>query len=270
MVTFNELLAVNGIDPRQVALLRHSGRGRLGVTPHDLWQRADGSLERYQSTQEPGRRIFATMPIWASFVSTPSAETLFVGLHGATPADATAIDWNCPMEGGPPGADRGERSDLFDTEPLEALKEYRGRLKILWGDGNIGWVRYAARNEHAVIGDVDMRPLDAFEASPEGEATWRQQKHVERSSKAARGALAANAARNGGTYACEACDFRHADRALFDAHHPRPLLAGPRLTRTHELQVLCPTCHRRAHTSPNRMLPFGLNELRTWNQNGRP
>ncbi len=270
MVTFNELLRAYGIDPAQVTLLRHTGaRGRLGLTPHDLWQRQDGSFEIYQSTQAPGERKFKS-PYWASFVSNPAKETLFVGLYGATKGDRSRIDWLCPMTGMPPGEDKGRPSDLYQLAPLDALSEHRGSLKIEWDSGWVAWARYARRSDHAVIGEVDTRPIDRFVASPEGEATWREQRGIERDSRLAKAALARNGGEHDGQYACEACDFKHSDRTMFDVHHPHPLLAGPRLTRVTDLIVLCPVCHRRAHRSANRMLPYSLAELRAWNEAGRP
>jgi predicted HNH restriction endonuclease len=174
------------------------------------------------------------------------------------------------MTGMAPGEDKGRPSDLYNLIPHDALSEHRGSLKIEWDKGWIAWARNAARSDHAVLGEVDTRPIARFEASPEGEITWRAQRGIERDSRLARAALAKNAGDHEGQYACEACDFRHFDRAMFDAHHPHPLLAGPRMTRVADLVVLCPICHRRAHRNRYRMQPFSLVELRAWNEAGRP
>ncbi len=269
MVTFNEILRAHRIDPAQVALLRHSGKGPLGFTPYDLWRREDGSFDRYQSTQAPDKPLFES-PYWASFVSNPANETLFIGFYGTTKGDRAEIDWLCPMTGIPPGEDKGRPSDLYRLVPLDALSEYRGSLKIAWDDGWIAWARYARRSDHTVLGEVDTRPIASFEASPEGEETWRAQRAVERDLRLRKAALSKNSGEHDGQYACEACNFEHADRAMFDVHHPHPLLTGPRMTRVSDLVVLCPVCHRRAHRSVNRMLPYSVAELRTWNEAGRP
>lgn len=119
MLTFNELLRAHGIDPAKVTLLRHTGkRGRLGFTPHDLWQRQDGSFDLYQCTQAPDKSLFE-LPYWASFVSNPAKETLFVGLYGATKGDRSEIDWLCPMTNMPPGEDKRRPSDLYQLVPLD-------------------------------------------------------------------------------------------------------------------------------------------------------
>lgn len=269
-MTFNELLWVHGVDPAQVAVLRHTGRkGRLGLTPHDLWQKEDGSFDLYQSTQAPDQSIFNS-PYWASFVSNPANETLFTGLYAANKGDRSEIDWLCPMTGLPPGEDKGLPSDFYRLTLLDALSEYRGSLKIGWDGGWIAWARYAWRSEHEVLSEIDMRPVARFEASPEGEATWRIQRGIERDPGLATKALRKNVDRHSGQYACEACNFTHTDRALFDAHHPHPLSNGPRMTQVSDLVVLCPLCHRRAHSSENRMLPYSLAQLRAWNEAGRP
>ncbi|MGY6638097.1 MAG: HNH endonuclease [Erythrobacter sp.] len=269
MVTFNELLVANGVSPADVALVRHSGRRHRSVTPYDLWQRADGSFDLYQSTQTANRAVFRS-PYWASFVSDPDNATLFVGVYSARIGDPHEINWLCPITGVAPGADRGAENDFYHLTLLDTLREHRGALKIQWDKGYVAWARYASRSHHAVIGDVDLAPLDAFTASQAGEATWQLQKRLERDPRLSRKALARNADANGGTYTCDACGFQHPDRAMFDVHHAHPLLAGPRQTQTSDLIVLCPVCHRRAHRSPNRMLPYDLEELRAWNDAGRP
>lgn len=269
MVTFNELLRANGVDPADVALLRHSGKGRLGLTPYDLLQNGDGLLDRYQCTQDPRKRVFK-LPYWASFVSNPANETLFVGLYSAKRDDNVEIDWLCPMSGLPPGAEKGRASAYYQLTILDILREDCGKLKIQWDRGWVSWARHAGRNEHLVLGDVDLAAIDEFAGSPEGNVRWEVQLRTERNSRVAQAALSRNATDHGGHFGCEACNFRHPDRAMFDAHHIHPLVAGPRMTRTSDFVILCPTCHRRAHRSDNRMLPFNLIELRAWNDSGRP
>ena len=125
MVTFNEMMRVHGIDPAQVALLRHTGKkGHLGLTPHDLWRRDHGLFDLYQSTQAPDKPLFEA-PLWASFVSGPAGETLFIGLYAATKGDRSDIDWLDPMTGMAPGEDKGRPSDLYHLIPLDALSGTR-------------------------------------------------------------------------------------------------------------------------------------------------
>jgi hypothetical protein len=270
MVTFNEVLRAYDVEPATVALLRHTGqKGPLGFTVHDLWQRQDGSFDQYQSTQDPRRRMFES-PNWASFVVTPTNETLFVGLYAARKSDPVEIGWLCPMTGLAPGKDKGRASDFYQITSLPILDEYRGNLKIEWDNGFIAWARHAHKNEYAVVGEINMQPIAELDASPEGAAIWRAQRTIERDSKIAKKVLTENADKNGGDFVCEACIFKHSDRRMFDVHHLHPLLSGPRMTRMSGLVVLCPLCHRRAHCGPIRTLPFDLERLQEWNASGRP
>lgn len=270
MVTFNELLSANGIDFTTVALVRHSGSGRL-ATPYELWTRNDGSFERYQSTQSATHAKLFASPIWASFVSDPAKETVFVGLYDSSKDDSSLINWDCPITGFPPGQDRGRQtSDLYKLSLRPELMNLRGSLKVAWGVGNIAWVRYASRCDCSIIGNIELDLVESIDVSPEGDKKWTCQLRVERDDRLVEAALAKNLCAETELYVCEACNFRHRDRAMFDVHHMKPLMAGPRRTKVSELLVLCPLCHRRAHQSGNRLLPYQLDDLRSWNLNGRP
>lgn len=97
MSTFNNFLIGAGLEPNHVILVRHSGTGKTGLTPFDLWRSNDGSFERYQSTQKTGRQIFRTADYWASFVSEPDNGTVFAGLYQAELDRSGEVDWLCPM-----------------------------------------------------------------------------------------------------------------------------------------------------------------------------
>lgn len=71
MATFNDLLIANGIDPREVSLLRT--RAENGRTPYGLWRSDLLAFERYQSTQQ-ARPVFCQPRYWASFVSPAKLE----------------------------------------------------------------------------------------------------------------------------------------------------------------------------------------------------
>jgi predicted HNH restriction endonuclease len=53
-------------------------------------------------------------------------------------------------------------------------------------------------------------------------------------------------------HTCQACEFRLAigDRFVIDCHHTKPLHKGDvRVTSLADLECLCPTCHRIAHST---------------------
>ena len=269
-MTFAELLVLEGIDPADVAILRHTGKsGVTGFSPYDLWKVKDGLFDLYQSTQAPSKRRLFSLPIWASFVSTPERETLFVGLYSAEKGDPRLVTWNCPVNGVPPGSDKGTPSDFYKLNRIEALSRYRDELKVEWGKGYVSWDRYGRNSRLPVLTEIALDVFDAIDATREGAELWQVQRSTERSSKIAKAALSRNFSLSSNSYHCEACMFAHPDRAMFDTHHIHPLAGGSRMTQVTDLLVLCPTCHRRAHRSPNRFRPFGLSELQQWNQNGR-
>jgi hypothetical protein len=79
MLTFNDLLALEGIDKAKVRLVRHQdnrlGPGRL----YGAWRKDRHAFEDYQSAQ--GRDIFPVGDLLASFVVTEARKTVFVGLY---------------------------------------------------------------------------------------------------------------------------------------------------------------------------------------------
>jgi len=112
-------------------------------------------------------------------------------------------------------------------------------------------------------------PFISATQKEEGERVWKFQQEAERNA-GLRAAAKRNNFHRHGNYTCEACDLTSSDSAMFDAHHIAPLFAGKRITRVEHLLILCPTCHRRAHRSPDRLRPYSLVELRSWIVAGRP
>jgi hypothetical protein len=111
--------------------------------------------------------------------------------------------------------------------------------------------------------------ISGKEKAEEGEKFWRFQREAERDAGLKATAKRTNFERHG-NYTCEACKYANGDSAMFDAHHTTPLFIGKRITLAEHLIVLCPTCHRRAHRSPERLRPLSLWELQAWVAAGRP
>lgn len=111
-------------------------------------------------------------------------------------------------------------------------------------------------------------PFISATQKEEGERVWKFQQEAERDS-GLRAAAKRNNFHSHGNYTCEACKLTSSDSAMFDAHHITPLFVGKRITRVEHLLILCPTCHRRAHRSPDRLRPYSLVELRSWIDAGR-
>jgi len=70
-LTFNMLLHEEGIDPRDLRLMRHQHVAKDGLTPFALWRDNRAEFERYQSAHRANRREYFASRYWASFVVQP-------------------------------------------------------------------------------------------------------------------------------------------------------------------------------------------------------
>ena len=97
-IMFNMVLKAEGVDPRDVRLVRHHDtRSECKISPYGLWKRDPALLERYQSIQS--NEVFKVGNTLASFVRTPGGQTLFVGLYrvdGKGVSDVPAPDASMP------------------------------------------------------------------------------------------------------------------------------------------------------------------------------
>ena len=145
MLTFNAILATEGIDPKTVRLVRHKDNRASGMsTPYNLWLAADGRLENYQRLQ--ARKVFPVGGLLASFVVTPAKHTLFVGLYRVKSIGVA-----------PPGTIdpvlQTDRSGLhlYEIDREEKLDTYAGHLFVDWGSGHRAWVQLAHRKDKPVL-----------------------------------------------------------------------------------------------------------------------
>lgn len=99
--------------------------------------------------------------------------------------------------------------------------------------------------------------------SAEGKKIWKAQSIAERDKNLVLAVKEANRDANEGKLLCQACDFSHENRSLFDAHHLFPLALGIRESRLDDFAVLCPSCHRWAHVfGPDKLQPVPIAELK--------
>ena len=131
MAEFNDLLRGAGIQPEEVAVLRHHTPepGATRQSLFELWREDRAGFELYQETQKLAQPLFRRRKFWAAFVSPARGETLFAGLYEASLRETGTPDWPCPYRGGPPG--KGEVIDIFDTQLRPELAEYIGNLLTL-------------------------------------------------------------------------------------------------------------------------------------------
>ncbi|WP_417379961.1 GIY-YIG nuclease family protein [Gimesia sp.] len=138
---FNSILSEAGIPLEKVRLLRHQDqRAVKGFSPYELWRDDRQRFELYQSHQSFGNRIKIDHPYWASFVGTPSNETLFVGIYSVCYKGVLANDIPAPhthniLEAG--------SCDAYELSLLPEFADLDGKLYIDWGLGTRSWIQRA-------------------------------------------------------------------------------------------------------------------------------
>jgi hypothetical protein len=145
---FNDLIAEAGIHPSDVRLLRHESR-RHTLTPYALWRDDPIRFNDYQRVQKTSRHAWFDSPIWASFVVSPDARTLFVGLYRVSPEGPTPPDWVDPISGRL-GTELAEYQ-LYHSELMPYLQEYSGRLVVDWGNAARSWHQRAANQDKRIV-----------------------------------------------------------------------------------------------------------------------
>lgn len=176
MLTFNDLLALGGIDPARVRLVRHQdNRLRLGRL-YEAWRNDRDAFEDYQAVQSKDR--FPVGDLLASFVVTEARKTVFVGLYqvasvGTLPAGSIDVLVQQDTSG----------HYKYDLQLVDGLEDYRDRAVIDWGAGVRSWVQRAATQAKPVIEIAKqyeprfpgfrefVRPIDDVPTLPNG---WQQ------------------------------------------------------------------------------------------------
>jgi hypothetical protein len=150
---FNTLLKEAGFTLSDVRLLRHKdSRSAKGRTPYELWRDQRPLFDKYQSTQGIRNESKLNAPYWASFLGTPTNETLFVGIYAAS--NKRLLDHDQPMPHAD-GVDLAGSCHIYDTVLQEKMSEFIGKLVIDWGDSYITWAQRADNQDKAVL---ELRP----------------------------------------------------------------------------------------------------------------
>lgn len=144
MLTLNDLLTLQGVDPAQVRLVRHQDLRLPAGRLYEAWRNDRAAFEAYQSVQV--RDVFPIDAILASFIVTDARKTVFVGMYrvdsvGSCPPGTTDALLNSDVSG----------QVQYGLEKLEVLSEYRDKLAIEWGPGTRVWVQRAANQSKPVI-----------------------------------------------------------------------------------------------------------------------
>ncbi|QPF86957.1 GIY-YIG nuclease family protein [Bradyrhizobium genosp. L] len=145
MLKFNLILSECKLDPKSVQLVRHQDRGPSGGTPYSLLREDRSQFEFYQMIQ--GREIFRREFI-ASFVVTPSRETLFVDLFRVGELRSSSEAIICPIK--LKSYDAGKLF-VYDLTLDDRMSDFSKRLVLNWGEGYRSWVQRAEKQNKDVI-----------------------------------------------------------------------------------------------------------------------
>lgn len=141
-------------------LLRHQDTRYPGhPSPYILWRDNRSRFENYQATQALGDAPDLRAPIWASFVTTPGKETLFVGLYSAELIGLLQEGRQHPITG---GVEIAGSCNLYRLQRKPELAEYSGRLFIDWGQGFRAWIQRGDRKEKPIVELRRTLEEDAF------------------------------------------------------------------------------------------------------------
>jgi hypothetical protein len=149
-IQLNGILRENGLDPKDVRLVRHKDqRSSPGRSPYELWRDDPEGFHDYQSSQRISNRKKFSAPFWAVFVADAFDDTVFVGLFAASYRGLLEQDRPKPHVIGE--IDAAGSCDIYDLELDSRLKQLIGRLVIDWGAGERAWVQYADRQDKEIL-----------------------------------------------------------------------------------------------------------------------
>lgn len=158
--SLSDLLTEAGLDPRDVKVFRHSGRGKDLLS---IWKNDRAAFETFQSIQKSENRGSFSRPIWASCVALRDGRVVFVGLYRPgvpQPITDGTVD---PLTG-----DKLSSSefDWYGCEPMSELSEFAGRVLVEWSGSTRSWDRRAEGPLPITI--LDHEVVDAGSSEPEG------------------------------------------------------------------------------------------------------
>lgn len=145
MLKFNSILHECNLDPKSVQLVRHQATGPNGRTPYSLLRENRSEFELYQSIQ--GREVFRREFI-ASFIVTPSGETLFLDLYRVGKRDSNSEAIICPIK--LKSYDAGKLF-VYSLTLDGRMTDFSKRLILHWGEGYRSWVQRAEKQNKDIV-----------------------------------------------------------------------------------------------------------------------
>jgi hypothetical protein len=148
-IMFNAVLQAAGFNVSDVRLLRHQdNRAAKDRTPYKLWCNNRQLFDFYQTTQGIIHQSKLKVPYWASFLGTPSDETMFVGIYRVQ--GKTLLEKDAPkphMD----GLDKAGSCHVYDLALESRLKDLIGKMLINWGMGTRAWIQRADKQNKEIV-----------------------------------------------------------------------------------------------------------------------
>jgi len=148
-IMFNTILQAAGFNLGDIRLLRHKdNRADKGRTPYELWRDNRDQFNLYQATQSIKNASKLGASFWASFVGTPSDETLFVGIYNVK--NRRLLEQDTPM----PHRDDIDKAGscyIYDISLESRLSDLIGKLLIDWGPGERAWIQRADKQDKQIV-----------------------------------------------------------------------------------------------------------------------
>jgi hypothetical protein len=147
MLTFNQLLRVASLDPKDVRLVRHKPEREHHRAIFDAAIKSDDRFREYQERQGTDQIVtqFRAAKYLAGFVVEPTTkQTVFMGVWDQLGERPATTD---PFSGKPPKP----TTKAFTTKLRTEFDLYRGRLVIDWGDGERAWVQRADSRDKRIL-----------------------------------------------------------------------------------------------------------------------
>jgi len=163
---FNDLLRKGDINPERVLVLRHRPtEPELRKALPWLASEHPDIFNAYQATQNPrAEAAMSRAAHVAAFIGHEPGKAVFVGLYrqcGNRPINSDDFQKSDAYKELRKLGMRADSADtksnclLFDLQLLEILSNWRGRLIVRWPPPEIGWFRWADRNQMRVDAILD-------------------------------------------------------------------------------------------------------------------
>jgi hypothetical protein len=157
VLTFNQLLRSENLDPAGVRLVRHTPKHDRHRAVFDAAMRGEDRFREYQESQgsAPVVSQFRAAKHLAGFVVDPTTkQTVFMGVWARLGERAPTGD--------PFGSAPRDGEIAFETRRCDEFDDYRGRMIISWGDGERAWVQRADLQDKRILEIRQQRTDPAF------------------------------------------------------------------------------------------------------------